>query len=186
MKLTTTLNRIRACHPCASGYEKLVKHMGKDFDQDAEINLLTIRDSNGVADMLWCLRATAQESRRIAAQLAIEFAEQALPIFEAIHPNDSRPRMAIQAAREYLAGKIDIEELRKAREAFATADLGCAVTFATACADFSASAASAAAHAASAADAAAAADCATAASIYASPIKYALANQVEIIRWILE
>lgn len=115
MRLTTTLNRIRACSPCTAGWRKLIKHLGEDFDPDAEINLLTILDSNGVADMLWCLRATNQDSKRTSSQIAIEFAEQALPIFEERRPDDLRPRKAIQAARDYLDGKISLEELRKAR-----------------------------------------------------------------------
>ena len=94
MKLTTTLNKIRACSPCASGWRTLVKHLGEDFDPDAEINLLTILESNGVADMLWTLRATDQESKRVASQLAIEFAATTLPIFEKRRPNDERPRKA--------------------------------------------------------------------------------------------
>ena len=114
MKLTTTLNKIRACSPCASGWQTLLKHVGKDFDPDAEINLLTVLESNGVADMLWTLRAT-DHSKRVASQLAIEFAEQALPIFEKRRPNDERPRKAIQAARDYLDGKISLEELRSCR-----------------------------------------------------------------------
>ena len=115
MKLTTTLNKIRACGPCASGWKTILKHVGEDFDQDAEINLLTILESNGVADMLWTLRATDQDSKRIASQLAIEFAEQTLLIFEKRSPNDARPRNAIQAARDYRDGKISLEELRACR-----------------------------------------------------------------------
>ena len=122
MKLTTTLNKIRACSPCASGWQTLLKHVGKDFDPDAEINLLTILESNGVADMLWSLRATDQDSKRIASQLAIEFAEQALPLFEKRRPNDERPRKAIQAARDYLDGKISLEQLRASRQAGAHTD----------------------------------------------------------------
>ena len=121
MKLTTTLNKIRACGPCTSGWQTLLKHVGKDFDPDAEINLLTILESNGVADMLWTLRATDQDSKRVASQLAIEFAEQALPIFEKRRPNDERPRKAIQAARDYLDGKISLEELRSCRSHAAAA-----------------------------------------------------------------
>ena len=67
MKLTTTLNKIRACSPCTSGWRTLVKHLGEDFDPDAEINLLIILESNGVADTLWTLRATDRDSKRIAS-----------------------------------------------------------------------------------------------------------------------
>ena len=123
MKLTTTLNKIRDCSPCASGWQILLKYLGTDFDPKAEINLLTILESNGVADMLWVLRATVEDSKRIASQLAIEFAEQALPIFEARRPGDDRPREAIQAARGYIDGKIPLEELQACRShAYASAD----------------------------------------------------------------
>ena len=182
MKLTTTLNKIRACGPCTSGWRTLLKHVGEDFDPDAEINLLTVLESNGVADMLWTLRATDQDSKRVASQLAIEFAEQALPIFEKRRQNDERPRKAIQAARDYLDGKISLEELR-------------------ACRSHSAADAAADAAAADAADAAAAAYAAYAAAYAADAAAYATATgvggaeaarekarerQAEIIRMILE
>ncbi|MBL8965141.1 MAG: hypothetical protein JNK70_13885 [Phycisphaerae bacterium] len=114
MRLTTTLNRIRDCGPCTTGWRKLLDYLGKDFDPDAEINLLTLLDSNNVPDLLWTLRATVQDSRKVASRLAIEFAEQVLPIFEQRYPDDLRPRQAIQAARDYLDGKISVEELRAA------------------------------------------------------------------------
>ena len=91
MKLTTTLNRLRAAGACREGYRKLLEHVGSDFNPDAEINLLTILESNGAADTLWALRATVQNSDRIARLLAIEFAEQVLPIFETRYPDDDRP-----------------------------------------------------------------------------------------------
>jgi hypothetical protein len=116
MKLTTTLNRIRQHSPCQSGGKTLLKHLGKTESDDTEINLLTILDSNGVPDMLWCLRATVEDSKKVSSQLAIEFAEEALPIFEARYPNDLRPRLCLQACRDYLSGVITLEQLRKARE----------------------------------------------------------------------
>ena len=216
MKLTTTLNKIRACSPCASGWQTLLKHVGKDFDPDAEINLLTILESNSVADMLWTLRATNQDSKRIASQLAIEFAEQALPIFEKRRPNDERPRKAIQAARDYLDGKISLEELRASRQAgaaaayaayAAAADAADAYAAAAAYAAYVAAADAAAAYAAAAyaaADAAYAAAAAAADATYvaaadatyaaaadaayaaAAAREKALQKQAEIIRTILE
>ena len=179
MKLTTTLNKIRACSPCTSGWQTLLKHVGKDFNPDAEINLLTILQSNGVVDMLWTLRATDQDSKRIASQLAIEFAEQALPIFEKRRPDDARPRKAIQAARDYLDGKISLEELQacQSHAAYADADAAAYAAYAAAYADADA----AAAFATYADDAAYAAD----AAAYAAREK-AREKQAEIIRTILE
>ena len=202
MKLTTTLNKIRACSPCASGWRTLVKHVGKDFDPDAEINLLTILESNGVADTLWTLRATDQESKRIASQLAIEFAATTLPIFEKRSPNDERPRKAIQAARDYLDGKISLEELRSCRShadaaaayaayaaAYAAADAAAYAAYAAAYAAADAAAAYAATYAAADAAAAAyaaAADAYAADAAAADAREKALQKQAEIIRMILE
>jgi len=186
MRLTTTLNLIRKAGPCGirpnkdgtlSGYLKLLQHVGDNYDADAEINLLTILESNGVQDTLWCLRATVQDSKRIAAQLAIEFAAEVLPIFEARYPNDTRVRDCIQGARDYLEGKITLEELLVLRRA------------AYAAAAYAAYAYAAAAGAAAAAYAAA---YAVAADAYA--YAYAAADarnkmgkrQADIIRSILE
>ncbi len=203
MRLTTTLNRIRDCEPCTTGWRKLLDYLGKDFDPDAEINLLTLLDSNNVPDLLWTLQATVQDSRRVASQLAIEFAEQALPIFERRYPNDARPRRAIQAARDYLDGKIAVEELRAARSdayaayaaaayvAAAYADYAAAAYAAYAAAAYVAAAyaayaAAAAAYAYAAADAAAYAAYAAAAYAYAAADAAARKKQAEIIRSILE
>lgn len=55
--LYTTLNKIRAHHPCESGWRKLLKSLGKTKPDDARLSLLTIYKSNGLDDALWCLRA---------------------------------------------------------------------------------------------------------------------------------
>ena len=142
MKLTTTLNRIRACSPCVSGWRTLNTALGSGFNQDEEIDLLTILDSNGVQDTLWCLRATIQDSKRIAATLAILFAEQALPIFEAEHQADQRPRLAIQAARDFLeTGNTAADAAAHAANAAACAANAAAYAAAYAAADAAAYAA---------------------------------------------
>jgi hypothetical protein len=55
--MKTTLNKILACDPCHSGWEKLLKHLGKDAADDEPLDLLTILESNGLDDALWALRA---------------------------------------------------------------------------------------------------------------------------------
>ena len=184
MKLTTTLNRIRKFSPCVTGWKTLNKHLGSDFDADQEINLLTILESNGVQDMLWCLRTTIQDSKKVTSQLAIEFAEISLPVFEERYPEDHRPRRAIQAARDYCNGTISVEDLAAARrDADAAADAADAAD---------ADAADAAVHAAYAADAAVhAADAAVHAAYAADDAVHAAyaavrETQADIIRMILE
>jgi hypothetical protein len=164
MKLTTTLNRIRACSPCTDGWKTLLTHMGPNHDPDAPINLLTVLESNGVQDMLWCLRATEQDSKPVAVELAVLFAESVLPIFEAKFPDDDRPRKAIEAAQAYLRGEdaacaacaADAADAADAaRAAYAAARAAYAAAYA---ADAARAAAYAARAAYAAADAARAAD----------------------------
>src|SRR3990167_7615399 len=116
--LTTTFTLLRKADACTEGYKKLAKHLGgvTKYGVDTPIDLLTILDSNGLPDTLWCLRATQQEADvlTVARLFAIDCAERVLPIFEAKYPNDQRPRQAIQAAKDFLAGKITQEELRAA------------------------------------------------------------------------
>lgn len=188
MKLTTNLNRIRSCGPCTSGWRKLLKHVGEHFDPGAEINLLTILESNGVSDMLWTLRATVQDSKRIASQLAIEFAELTLPIFEQRRPNDARPRNAIQGARDYLDGKISVDKLRDLQSHAYDAYIDAYDAYAYAYAAATYAAASAAAYTtatyAASADAASAAAY-TASSAAGSAHEKMRDRQAEIIRMIL-
>src|SRR3990167_11449555 len=121
--LTTTFELLRKADACTEGYRTLAKHLGgvTRYGADTPIDLLTILDSNGLQDTLWCLRATHQEADAltVAKLFAIDCAERALPIFEAKHPNDQRPRQAIQAAKDYMAGKITRQALRAAYAATA-------------------------------------------------------------------
>lgn len=115
MALTTTLTRLRAHGPCADGYEKLLRHLGgPSFDHEASINLLTIFDSNGVADCLWALRATEQNCDLVARLMACDFAETVLPIWERYYPRDTRLRCAIEVSRRFARGEASREELATA------------------------------------------------------------------------
>ena len=107
--LTTTFNRLRAARACADGYRKLATHLGSvdTYGADKPINLLTVLESNGLDDTLWCLRATEQNSDRVARLFAADCAEAVLHLFEGLYPDDKRPRQAIQAARDYAEGRID-------------------------------------------------------------------------------
>ena len=108
VRLTTTLNQLKAAGACRERYEFLVKALGGvKFDHDAPINLLTILETNGTVDCLWALRATVENCDTVARLMACDFAESVLSIYERKHPHDPRPRDAIQAARDFPVGKID-------------------------------------------------------------------------------
>ena len=55
--MKTSLNKIRDNHPCKDSWEKLLKYLGKTKADDDELSILTILDSNGIEDAIWCLRA---------------------------------------------------------------------------------------------------------------------------------
>ena len=93
----TTLAKIRAAGPCEDGWQKLLKHLGKTKADDEPLPLLTILDSNGLDDALWCLRVPSLEwlSRHFQAWCA----EQVLHHFEAERPDDTRVRDQIAMLR---------------------------------------------------------------------------------------
>ena len=75
MTYKVTLNRIRAQSPCESGWVKLLKHLGKTGADDKPLSLLTVLESNGLDDALWCLRAVnghEKEIRRFARECALD------------------------------------------------------------------------------------------------------------------
>src|SRR3990167_5044938 len=102
VRLTTTLALVREHHACDSGYKVLRKYLGPKWPDDKPINLLTILRSNGVQDMLWCLRSTREpyaDHWKLMCGMYADFAESVLPIFESRFPGDNRPRKAIEHAR---------------------------------------------------------------------------------------
>jgi hypothetical protein len=151
MKLTTTFNLVREKSACTSGYKTLAKHLGgvDAYGADTEINLLTILESNGFDDAVWSLRATIQDADSIKRLIAADFAESVLHIFESKRQGDDRPRKAIQAARDFANGKIEIKEMKLARAYAADA-----AAYAAYAAAYAAYAAADAAYAAADADAA--------------------------------
>ena len=75
MMCTTTLNKIRANHPCLNGWKKLLTHLGKKTANDDLLTFQTILESNGLDDALWCLRAsdaTEFEMRKFARMAALD------------------------------------------------------------------------------------------------------------------
>ena len=63
--MKTTLNKIRSHSPCSSGWEKLLKNLGKTKADDEPLALTTILESNGLDDALWCLRAVDGHEREM-------------------------------------------------------------------------------------------------------------------------
>lgn len=115
MTWTTTLNAIRKHHPCEDGWSKLLKHLGKTKADDAPLSLLTILDSNGLDDALWCLRAVEGHDRETRLY-AVWCARQVQHLM-----TDPRSIAALDVAERYANGEATAEELEAARDAALTA-----------------------------------------------------------------
>ena len=123
--MKTTLKEIHQHRPCTDGFEQLIYSItGRkespemDIDEqfsllteeekDKEVDLIEILESNGIKDAVWVLRCF---DYRFYCLFLADVAESVLPIFEAKYPEDDRPMKAIQAIRDFHAGKISAEEL---------------------------------------------------------------------------
>ena len=69
--------------------------------------------------MIWMLRKRVDVPQTTLVRLACECAEHVLHVYESKHPNDDRPRRAIEAAR---AWANDPSEANKTLAAYAAAD----------------------------------------------------------------
>ena len=122
----TTLNAIRQHSPCEDGWQKLLKYLGKTKADDEPLSLITILDSNGFNDALWCLKALPSELQNKIILLGCLYAERVLPIWEKYYPEDKRPHIAIETARKYTRGEATLTELEAAwaaaDDAWAAAD----------------------------------------------------------------
>ena len=117
MTTTITLKQIRKHSLCQDGWENLLEHLGKTKADDEPLKFSEILESNGLDDAIWCLRALPKEHDGKIRCLTADFAERVLHIFEEKYPDDKRPREAIQGARDYVEGKITLDELKVFRRA---------------------------------------------------------------------
>ena len=147
--MKTTLNKIRGHAPCVDGWKKLLKHLGKTQPDDEPLSLLTILDSNGIDDTIWCFRAVEgyDKEKRL---FAVWCARQVQHLMA-----DQRSIDALDVAERYANGLETDDELSAAWAA-AWAAAGAAARTAEAAARTAEAAAWAAARTAGAAAGAAA------------------------------
>ncbi len=111
MTIYTTLNKIRAHSPCSVGWAKLLRHLGKTQADDEPLALVTILESNGVDDALWCLRA-CDDIDREARLYAVWCARRVQHLMI-----DQRSLAALDVAERYANGGVTDTELSAARAA---------------------------------------------------------------------
>ena len=101
----TSLNRIREHGPCANGWAKLLRHLGKTQADDEPLALGTILDSNGLDDALWCLRAVDGHQREMRLY-AVWCARQVQHLI-----TDPHSLAALDVAERHADGQATDEEL---------------------------------------------------------------------------
>ena len=107
--IDTTLVEIREHYPCAPGWEILLKHLGKTKADDEPLDLLTILDSNGLADCLWCARSTHGHDRlwRLYVVWCVRQVQHLM--------TDDRSIAALDVAERFANGDATAAELAAAR-----------------------------------------------------------------------
>jgi hypothetical protein len=128
--ITTTLNKIREHTPCKDGWETLLRHLGKTQADDEPLPLVTILESNGLDDVLWCLRAVEGHDREMRLY-AVACARRVQHLMK-----DHRSINALDVAERYAEGQATDKELEVA---LATADAAANAVNAEWAAAFSAS-----------------------------------------------
>jgi hypothetical protein len=107
--ITTTLSAIRKHSPCESGWKKLLAHLGKTRADGKPLPLITILDSNGLDDALWCLFAVDGYDREIRLY-AVWCARQVQHLM-----TDPRSIAALDVAERFARGEATKVELEAAR-----------------------------------------------------------------------
>ena len=109
--MNTTLNKIREHTLCANGWKKLLTTLGKTQADDEPLSLITILDSNGLNDALWCLRAVDGHQKEMRLY-AVWCARQVQHLMK-----DQRSLEALDVSEKYANGQATEDELFVARAA---------------------------------------------------------------------
>jgi hypothetical protein len=109
--ITVTLNAIRKHHPCASGWTKLLTHLGKTRADDAPFPLTTVLLSNNLGDAIWCCRCLPEYDREWRL-FAVWCARQVQHL-----TTDPRSIAALDVAERFANGQATADELATARDA---------------------------------------------------------------------
>ena len=107
----TTLKKIRSHHPCKEGWKKLLQHLGKPSEDGEPLTILTVLESNGLDDALWCLRAVDGCEKDVRL-FAVWCARQVQHLM-----SDPRSIAALEVAERFANGAATSDELATARAA---------------------------------------------------------------------
>ena len=116
--ITTTLRQIRQHNPCSEGWRTLLTFLGKTGVDDDPLPLVTILQSNGLDDALWCLRTVAGYDKEII-RFALACAQEVKHLM-----TDQRSLDALDTLERHLEiplSKQELDQVVAAAEAARTA-----------------------------------------------------------------
>ena len=102
--ITTTLRKIRQHSPCSEGWRTLLTFLGKTGADDDPLPLVTILQSNGLDDTLWCLRTVAGYDKEIT-RFALACAQEVRHLM-----TDQRSLDALDALARHLESPLSKQE----------------------------------------------------------------------------
>ena len=105
--ITTTLRQIRQHSPCSEGWRTLLSYLGKTGADDDPLPLVTILQSNGLDDALWCLMTITGHDNEII-RFALACAQEVKHLM-----TDQRSLDALDALERHLEIPLSREELDK-------------------------------------------------------------------------
>jgi len=97
--------------PCSDGWAKLLTNLGKTKPDDDPLSILTILESNGIEDAIWCLRAIEGRDKT-----ALEFALGCARMVEHLS-DDARVKACNDTLEAFMDGKATGEQLIDAWDA---------------------------------------------------------------------
>jgi hypothetical protein len=103
--ITTTLRKIRQHNPCSEGWRTLLTFLGKTGVDDDPLPLVTILQSNGLDDALWCLRTITGHDKEIT-RFALACAQEVKHLM-----TDQRSLDALDALERHLESPLSKQEL---------------------------------------------------------------------------
>ena len=106
---TTTLNKIKEQQPTPAFWKILLKSLGKTEADDENLSFLTILESNGFDDALWCMRSAPEYDKewRLFGVWCARQVQQSI--------TDKRSVDALNVAERFANGLASQEELESVK-----------------------------------------------------------------------